>query len=251
MDPKIKLSIDNLGCYGEGVGKLDGFTIFVEGALPGEEVTAQLFKREKRYGKARLLTINSPSLSRVTPACSLFERCGGCQIMHLDYEEQLRIKRQKVVDALMRIGKLDVEVLPCIASPEKLSYRNKIQVPVQNGKIGFYARSSNDLIDVEHCHIHCPLGQQVYEAARKILQGRSLKALIIKSALSTKEVLIVLVTMEGCEEVAKELIQIPHVKGVVQNFNDREDNVVLGKDFKVLAGESFITEIICCLRFKV
>ena len=251
MDSKIKVLINNLGCYGEGVGKLDGFTIFIDGALPGEEVTAQLYKKEKRYGKAKLLTVDTPSLSRAIPACPLFDRCGGCQLMHIEYQEQLRIKRQKVVEALQRIGKIDVEVSPCIPSPDSLYYRNKIQTPVKNGKIGFYARSSNDLVDVESCKIHCSLGEQIYSAARNILKNRTLKALIIKSAISTQEALIILVTMDDCEQAAKELIKIPHVKGVIQNFNERVDNVVLGKEFKVLQGKGFITEIICGLKFKV
>lgn len=251
MDSKIKVLIDNLGASGEGVGKLDGFTIFVDGALPGEQVTAQLYKKEKRYAKGKLLSIYSPSPARVEPPCPVFERCGGCQLMHLDYSEQLRIKRQRVVDAFQRIGKIEAHIEPCLPSPSPLSYRNKIQVPVKEGKIGFYARSSNDLIDVPSCQIHCPLGEQIYREARKILQGATLKALIIKSALSTQEALIILVTKQDCTAWVKKLMQIPHVKGVVQNLNDREDNVVLGKDFVLLAGEGVITEILCGLRFKV
>lgn len=245
----VKLLIDNMGSSGEGVGRLEGLTVFVEGALPGEEIQAQIFKREKRYAKARLVQIERASEHRVAPPCPHFVRCGGCQIMHLDYEEQLRIKRQRVVDALERIGKIECEVGPCIPSPSKLGYRNKVQAQVRDGRMGFYARMSNDLVEVDSCKIHHPIGDRVYQEISK--HHLNLKHLLLKTAVSTGEVLVVLVTLEDCREVAKQLMQIPGVVGVVQNLNDREDNVVLGKEFRLLEGRGYLLERICGLEFKV
>ncbi len=193
--------------------------------------------------------------------------------MHFDYAAQLEMKRQRVVDAFERIGKLGlVEVSPCLPSPSPLSYRNKIQVPIRKGengmRIGFNARNSHDLVEVDFCHIHCELGQKAYEGACEVLKASKLipydweteagelRYLIIKTAVRTNEVLVVLVTSgEASEElrsVAKKImIKCPFIKGVVQNINSVPDNVVFGKEFCVLEGEDHIEEIICDLKFKV
>lgn len=238
----IKVLIDNMGSSGEGVGRLEGLTVFVEGALPGEVVEARVFKKEKRYAKARLVHIARPSEHRVEPPCKYFDRCGGCQIMHLNYDEQLRIKRQKVVDAFQRIGKIDCHVEPCIASPNQLGYRNKIQAQVQKGKMGFYARMSNDLVAVDSCKIHHPVGDRVYQEIKNL----NLKHLVLKTAVSTGEVLVILVTNE--ENIPE--LNIPGVVGVVQ-ARENEGNVVLSKECKVLQGRGYLLETICGLEFKV
>lgn len=253
MNQTIKVLIDNMGSSGEGVGRHEGLTIFVEGALPGEEVQAQLFKKEKRYAKGKLLQIDRPSLHRVEPPCQYFDRCGGCQIMHLDYAEQLRMKRQRVIDALTRIGKIDCEVSPCLPSPNELGYRNKVQAQVQKDRFGFYARMSHDLVEVDTCKLHHPIGDRVYQNVIKILKTNRFypRHLLLKSSLTQKEVLIVLVTMEDCAQIAQKLMQIEGVAGVVQNLNDGDDNVVLGKEFRLIAGRDHILEEICGLTFKI
>src|SRR3569832_217926 len=163
---KITLLVQRIGTYGEGVGSLNGFTFFVEGALPGEQVRAVVTEVRKNYGRARVVEFVLKSPHRVEPRCPVFGRCGGCQIMHLAYPQQLETKRQRVIDALERIGKMKVDVMPCIASPSPFSYRNKIQLPYQNGQLGLYAFNSHDLIEIEKCYIHCPLGERVFEAVK-------------------------------------------------------------------------------------
>ena len=144
MNEPFTLTIQRLGIHGEGVGSLDGFTVFVDGALPGEVVKASFIEKKKNYGRAKVLERLQTSPHRVTPPCPVFGICGGCQLMHLDYSEQLKAKRQRVVDALERIGKLfEVPVGPCTSSPSPLHYRNKIQLPVQGSKLGLYAYNSH------------------------------------------------------------------------------------------------------------
>lgn len=270
---EIKLTVQRLGIHAEGISSLEGYTFFVEGALPGETVSALITEKKKSYGKAKLLKVLSPSPYRSPPPCSLFGECGGCQFMHLEYSQQLLAKKQRLIDALERIGKLkDFQVEDCLPSPQTLGYRNKIQLPVLPGKnsvrLGLYATHSHRLVDVEHCLIHCALGEFVYSFLRQHIQHASvvpynpetgkgeLRHVLIKTAVRTEEVLVVFVT-NG--EASPELIQFAHhliekcpaVKGVVQNIHKGKENVILGTQFHLLAGQNFVTDTLCGLTFKI
>lgn len=248
---EISLLVERLGVYGEGVAHWQGFTVFVEGALPGEEVVVKVVEVKATYARAHLQEMKAASPHRVRPPCPVFGRCGGCQLQHLTYLEQLKIKRQKVVDALERIGKLKgVEVLPCVPSPHPLGYRNKIQLPL--GK-GLYAFNSHDLVEIERCLIHTPLGEKAFQALRKFtIPG--LKHLLIKTAVHTNQVLVVLITAgkEDLSALAKEMIAVlPEIKGIVENIAPKQGNRILGPTFRTLAGQSFIEDKIGEFIFKV
>lgn len=273
LGKKMELEIERLGINGEGVGQWYGCTMFVDGALPGERTRCSLYEKKSRYGKARVLELLSTSEHRVKPVCPLFGKCGGCQIMHLSYEEQLKAKRQRVVDALERIGKFkDFPVKECKASPKSLHYRNKIQIPIipseQGLRFGLYSRNSHDLVDMQNCYIHCEEGEAVYQKIQEILKTSTLQAfdyksgigeirhLLIKTAVATQEVLVVLVSaLEPTAELkraAERIVsEIPSVKGVVHNFNPDRDNTVLGAVYTTLAGSDAIEEVLCGIRFKV
>ena len=257
-----QISIQRLGINGEGIGHLDGMTLFVDGALPGEVVDVQIYEQHKRYAHAKVVHYHTVSPHRKTPPCALFGKCGGCQMMHLEEKQQLETKRQRVLDALQRIGKLNVDVLSCIASPSALHYRNKIQLPIRGGgplRIGLFASNSHDLVEIEDCKIHCPLGDEAFQKVKMILKNGEipegiLKTLLIKTAVSTRQVLVILVTQETSNlgTVAKEILSaMPEIKGVVQNIHDSSNNVILGKTFHTLAGQGFIEEKLCGLYFKV
>lgn len=272
-EERIKLSIESLGSHGEGVGRLNGFTLFVDGALPGETVEVQVTERHQRYGKAEMLNIIEASPHRVAPSCQLFGTCGGCQLMHLSYKEQLKIKQQRVIDALQRIGKIkEIDVPVCVPSNQSLAYRNKIQLPVRQGKvdiaIGLYARSSHTLVEVETCPIHCSIGDSVYQSVSALVKLSDIQAydpktgegelrhLLIKSAVHTGQVLVILVTHSDSTHLtgalAKKIMeQCPQVKGVVQNINSKNDNVILGAKYHLLAGAGYIQEALGDLLFKV
>lgn len=148
--------IEDLTSTGEGVGTIEGKKVFVDGALPGETVEIEVLEDRKRFSKAKLLRIVKPSKHRVDPICPLFGTCGGCQIMHLEYPEQLNWKRKRVADALRRIGSLDVEVAECTPSPDQLGYRNKIHL--HQG--GLHKRHTHDIVSVDKCYILNPLGNK-------------------------------------------------------------------------------------------
>lgn len=263
----MSVTVQRLGIHGEGIGYWHGYTLFVDGALPGEMIRARITEQKRHYGRAKVTTIETVSPNRVKPVCPLFGTCGGCQVMHMDYQEQLVIKRQRVVDALERIGKIITEVDPCVASPKPLHYRNKTQLSVRPGPvIGFNESGSHNIVQVDHCYIHCELGQKVYEALLPLLKGISgydwntfegfLRTLIIKTAINTSEVLVCFVTNGDDSEVLKEVAtvlmkQCPEVKGVVQNINTSKENSVLGKETRLIAGKLQIQEVLCGLKFHI
>lgn len=194
--------------------------------------------------------------------------------MHYAYPKQLEFKRQRVVDALERIGKLsNVMVQPCLAAPHPLAYRNKIQLPVQqvHGRLilGLYAHRTHDLIDLEGCTIHCPLGEQAYRIIRKLLSNSPISAydpetgrgelrhILLKTAVFTHQVLVVLVTQRTapspalCRLADGILDSMNEIQGVLHNAQPRESNAVLGARYTLLAGEESIVESLCGLSFKV
>lgn len=269
----ISVTIQSLGMNGEGVGYWHGYTIFVDGALPGEEVRGRLIQRESKFGRLQVSSIHNSSPGRVEPPCPLFGRCGGCQLMHLSYEHQLELKRQLVIQAFERVGRLtDIQVEPCVASPSPLAYRNKIQLPVaassEGIQIGLYARNSHELIGVDHCLVHCDLGESVFHKVSTIVKesgispyihedhSGELRYVLIKTAVNTQQVLVTFVTNgEGSDTfhtIAETIMQqCPKVKGVIQNINNLQGNVVLSGGFRVLAGNAYIEEEVLGLTFKV
>jgi 23S rRNA (uracil1939-C5)-methyltransferase len=202
-----------IGHEGQGVGRVDGFTLFIHGALPGERVRAKVVHVKKQYGFAELVDIVDPSTDRREPPCAVYDRCGGCQLQHLDYAAQLSWKRQLVVDQLERIGKLKVArdggavaegvervggagsgalvdtipfaqeaviVHPTLGMPDPWRYRNKVQVPIgeQEGGLvgGFYAQGTHTIIDMDTCLIQHEQGDDVVRKVKRIAQGLGIRA---------------------------------------------------------------------------
>lgn len=259
---EFEVEISRLGVDGEGVGSVDGYTVFVLGALPQERVRARLIERKRRFGRAELIERYSTSPQRVEPICPLFGRCGGCQLMHLAYAEQLIVKRQRVVDALERIGKFfNVEVPPCHPSLNPLHYRNKIQLQGSGVGLGLYAQGTHDIIEIEKCFIHCRLGESVFQKVSGLLKGGrlhqgELRYVLIKTAVNTGQVLVALVTRQAKSaeivKLAEEMTAAaPEIKGVVHQMNARPDNVLLNGAFETLVGVGSIEEEIGGLKFKV
>lgn len=267
------IEIDGLGHSGEGVGHLDGYAVFVDGALPGERVEVRLIERKKRYGRAQLIKVHKASKERSEPPCSVFGKCGGCQLMHLSYEKQLEVKTRRVIDALTRIGQIaDPPVAACIGSDLSLAYRNKIQIPVREGAhgaaLGLYARASHHLVEVESCHIHCSLGEEVYQKAQDCIKKASIAAydpitetgelrhLLIKTAMRSQEVLVILITNQtpspALFSLARALMAShPAVKGVVHNLQSGRGNVILGSVYTVLEGQGTIQEKLFDMTFSI
>lgn len=229
---EVMLDIIGMTHEGEGVGRVEGYTLFVSGALPGEKVRAKVLKTKKQYGYAKLLDIVQASRDRIAPPCAIYDQCGGCQLQHMDYTAQLAWKRQLVVDNLQRIGKLEVAgagkvgsadaelagvpvadgiiVQPTLGMDEPWRYRNKAQVPIgvtEGGLVGgFYARGSHRIVDMETCLIQHEHNDAVVAAVKRIGRelgisayneetGRGLlRHVVVKKAFRTGQMMLVLVT---------------------------------------------------------
>ncbi|MFK4304633.1 23S rRNA (uracil1939-C5)-methyltransferase [Paenibacillus sp. RC254] len=271
---------------GEGVGRVEGFTLFVPGALPGEKVRIKVLKTKKQYGYAKLLDIVQASPDRIAAPCAIYDQCGGCQIQHMSYEAQLGWKRQHVVDVLERIGKLNVEgnegsiageqaavkVLPALGMSEPWRYRNKAQVPIgvtEGGLVGgFYARGSHRIVDMDTCLIQDERNDEVVAHVKEIGRtlgisayneetGRGLlRHVVVKTAFHTGEMMLVLVTNGRDIPHADAWIgsireHIPHVASICQNVNTKRTNVIFGDETRVLWGRDVIYDYIGNVQFAI
>ncbi len=171
---KTLVKIRDLNHDGEGVGRLENLVTFVPGALPGEEVKIEIVEQRKNYLRAQLIEITTTSPDRITPPCSYFYTCGGCQLQHLAYQAQLAWKRSQVKAALFRIGKLEFPVLPTIGMANPYRYRNKgrFHLAVEKDKllVGFFAQQSHDLININDCLIQHPINIEALTALRQAIE---------------------------------------------------------------------------------
>lgn len=266
------IKIHGLGSSGEGVGKLGELIIFVEGALPGEDVLAEIETRKKNYAVGRLVEVVKPSPERVAPFCPLYKNCGGCQLQHMSYPAQLKWKRQQVVDAIERIGKLGgVEVFDTLGMENPLRYRNKMQFPVGRGKggliVGCYARGSHKIIDAPSCPIQNAGNDKILNAVRTVAEKFKLQPYdedthkgflrhVMGRVGSGGELMIVLVTASPNFPNAKNFVralrnELPEVTSIQQNVQTFRNNVILGRDTKILYGKPTIRDTIGGLNFNI
>lgn len=269
----IELQIAGLGSSGEGVGRYDGFTVFVHGALPEETVQAEIVLVKKNYAVGKLIKIITASPDRVEPVCPVYADCGGCQLQHLSYAGQLRMKQQQVKDALTRIGHLDTEVLPVIGCNNSWNYRNKMQFPAASGaegkiSIGCYAAATHSVIDTGSCMIQKEANNEVLTTVRKWMQRYGISAYdektgkgLIRHVMSrvgvhSGEVMAVLITSAYDIPHKKELVEwltkyVPNLVSVVQNINKKPTNIVMGNKTRVLYGQPTITDSLGALSFNI
>lgn len=269
----IEVNITGLGSSGEGVGKADGFTVFVHGALPGEKVSVKLFQVKKSYASGRILNILEKSPQRVKPQCVFYEKCGGCQLQHLNYEGQLSVKRQQVKDAIERIGHITgCEVLPVLGMENPWHYRNKMQFPSAKteGKIqiGCYAALTHNVINIDDCLIQKQANNKIMQVVRQWMQQFNISAydettgkgvvrhVMGRAGAKTGEVMAVIVT--ACYDIphAGELVtmlktEVDGLKSIVQNINKKRTNIIMGAKNRVLYGKSTIKDRLGNLKFNI
>ena len=172
---EITIDIDNIGSDGQGIGRYEGMAVFVPETLPGEQGKARVTLVKKSFAVAAPLSIDKASPDRVQPVCPVYELCGGCQLQHLSYEGELRMKTQQVEDALTRIGHLNgVKVMPTLRNDHPDHYRNKMQIPVAGSKgklhIGCFAKGTHRVIDVENCYIQKERNNDIAAVVRKWME---------------------------------------------------------------------------------
>lgn len=270
---KVELTITGYSHSGEGVGKYEGFTLFVPFAVLGERVLAQVEAVKKNHGRARMVEVIRPSPERSAPPCGVFGKCGGCQLQHVSYAEQLRMKERQVRDSFFRIGRMEeVMIHPVIGMDHPWGYRNKAQVPfgMEGGKVvaGFYAPKSHRIVDTDACLIQHPLNDRVIRKVKQLARRLNtpiydernhcgiLRHVMVRTGFHTGECMVVLVTngenlprrQQWVEELRRE---IPGLKSVVQNVNPRRTNVILGPENRLLWGRKVIYDRIGDVVFAI
>jgi 23S rRNA (uracil1939-C5)-methyltransferase len=276
-----KMNITGLGFEGEGVGKIDGLTVFVQGALPGEEVLVKIIKVAKNHAFGKLLDILIASKDRKEAICPIYKRCGGCQLQHLSYEAQLNFKTNRVKDCIERIGKLkDVTIHETLGMKEPYRYRNKVQLPIgeKDGElqVGFYAVRSHDIINMESCYIQEETADTVVKLTKEWMKKYNIEPyveiqndnkngitsrglirhIMIRKGFKTGEVMVVLVTNQHSLPFKEEFIKtitekVQGIKSIIQNINSKSTNVILGLENKTLWGEEYITDFIGKFKFNI
>jgi 23S rRNA (uracil1939-C5)-methyltransferase len=256
---ELKLNIDSLGAFGEGVGKVEGKTVFVKGALPGEVVTAKVIFNKPSFCHTKLLTCEQSSTDRVEPRCPVFLKCGGCDVQHLRYNKQLEFKRQLVSDALERIGKLSVTVNECVASEKIWGYRNKMSLPVrrENGKtkIGLFAPNSHRVVEVKDCLLQPKWNAKIISLLYDYIDSSRYRAYDEESGKGEIRHIVVRET-SGCLFVTVVTTKVIDLKGffarlraefksfaLYQNVNDKRNNVILGDVWRYEGGENVPEEV--------
>ncbi|WP_312419285.1 23S rRNA (uracil(1939)-C(5))-methyltransferase RlmD [Anaerospora hongkongensis] len=270
---RYTVEIIGLGHSGEGVGRFQDFTIFVPQALPGEVVEVQVSEVKKNYAKAKLTGVKQASAERVEPLCSVYQNCGGCQLQHLSYAGQLNAKRQQVVDAVTRIGKLaDVVVHPTMGAANPWYYRNKMQFPVgkAGGKVavGCYSQGTHAIINTENCCIQHAVNNTIADQVRRIVTEFNIPTYdertgegVIRHVMgrvgtATGEVMVALVTavdkLPSQEKVIAALRQaIPGLASIVQNVNPKRGNIIMGETTRTIWGKDTITDKLGDLTFHI
>lgn len=268
---KYTTEITDIGINGEGIGKIEGFTVFVNNALPGEKVEVLLMKVKKNYGYGRLERIITPSPDRVKPPCPIADKCGGCSLQHLSYPAQLEFKRRLVSENLRRIGGFDdIEVLPVIGMDEPYFYRNKGQYPVKydnKPNIGFYARASHRVIDCEKCLIADKCNEKIIALLRGFIEKNNISVyneekhsglirhILIRNGAHTGEIMVCLVVngknFKFKNELINALSDVKGIKSIVINYNTEKTNVILGRNCETVFGADTITETIGSLKFNI
>ena len=271
MDEIVSVNIHGIGSSGEGVGKVQDFTVFVPFALPGETVTVKITTLKKTYAVGQLVSVDMPADNRIEPKCELYGTCGGCQLQHITYEGQLALKTQKVRDVIERIGHLNPDLVKPTKGPENpWAYRNKMQMPVggtkQHIKMGFYAMGSHDIVQGTNCLIQRDENNQIaqvcYDTVVHLsiepyneLTGEGILRHVIGRIGESGWMVILVTTSESLPNADKWVAaireQLPQVTSIVQNINPKKTNVILGPKNILLYGDEYIRDSIKDISFNL
>ena len=272
----LSVTIDDLAFGGEGVGRADGYVIFVRGGVPGDRLRVRLDQARSRFGRGRIEAIETPSPHRIEAPCPYFGRCGGCRLQHVDYQAQLAFKSKQVTDALERLGGLGpVDVRPILGAADTYGYRNKMEFTVaraRNGAgltVGLHERERYDsVLDVERCLLQSDRMNALLDEARRFFAESGLAAweqdsgegllrfLMLREGYRTGESMVNIVTSspavsELAPLAAQLAARVPRTTSVVMNVNPKKASVAVGVEEHLLGGRDHILESVGGLQFQV
>ena len=245
----IDMSVD-----GHGIARSNDLVVFVKGMIKGEEADVKIIAEKKNYsfGIIDKLIITSPY--RIESDCPISYKCGGCDYRYIDYDYQLELKKDVLINTFK-----DFEVNDIIKDDHPEHYRNKVQVPIRNGKIGFYRKFSNDIVEFDDCKIESVKANQIIKDLKKLLIDNKLdkyfRHILIKHAQGTDEIMLGYIVNNfdiDLEDINKILIdKYTEIKSIILNLNDKETNVILGEKEKLLYGRDFIYDIYDGIKVKI
>ena len=273
----VTVEITDIGVSGEGIGHVDGYTLFIKDAVIGDVIEAKVMKAKKNYGYARLMKVITPSEYRVEPKCAFARRCGGCQIQEMSYDRQLVFKDQKIRGNLERIGgftkdQIDTVMQPVVGMEHPFGYRNKAQFPFGTDKegnpiTGFYAGRTHDIIANTDCALGVEQNKEILEIILQYMRENKIKSYdektgkglirhaLIRYGFKTKEIMVCLVVngkkLPKAERLIEKLIQIEGMTSITISPNTRRDNVIMGNSYEILWGQGYITDYIGNVKYQI
>ena len=273
----VTVEITDIGVSGEGIGHVDGYTLFIKDAVIGDVVEAKVMKAKKNYGYARLMKVITSSEYRVEPKCAFARRCGGCQIQEMSYDRQLVFKDQKIRGNLERIGgftkdQIDTVMQPVVGMEHPFGYRNKAQFPFGTDKegnpiTGFYAGRTHDIIANTDCALGVEQNKEILEIILQYMRENKIKSYdektgkglirhaLIRYGFKTKEIMVCLVIngkkLPKAERLIEKLIQIEGMTSITISPNTRRDNVIMGDSYEILWGQGYITDYIGNVKYQI
>ena len=278
----VKVKIEDIGVGGEGIGKVDGYTLFIKDAIIGDVVEAKVMKAKKNYGYARLMNVLTPSEDRVEEVvCPMARKCGGCQIQEMKYPAQLAFKESKVRGNLERIGEVPSELLDQIMHPvvgmdeegmQPFRYRNKAQFPIgtdKDGRVtaGFYAGRTHSIIGNTDCVLGVEVNEEILNCILDFMEEFEIPAydevkhkglvrhVLLRYGFKTDEIMVCLVingkTIPHCHDLVGRLRQIPGMTSITLSSNTAKTNVIMGDTIRLLWGQEFITDYIGEIKYQI
>lgn len=284
-DDLLTVEITDIGNDGEGIGKIDGYTLFIKDAVIGDKVKAKIMKAKKNYAYAHLEEVITPSKDRVKPRCTIARQCGGCQIQNMSYESQLRFKQNKVRNNIIRLGGFDEAFVnsimePIIGMDDPFAYRNKAQFPVgkdKNGKIvtGFYAGHSHNIIPNTDCMIGVSDNKAILETIISHMEkyhiepydevsGKGLvRHVLIRKGFVSGQLMVCIVInyknknntesiyIKNQDELISKLSSIDGMTSISVSINTEKTNVIMGTEIHTIWGQDTIKDTLCGLEFNI
>ena len=274
----VTVTIEDIGINGEGIGKVDGYTLFIKDAIIGDVVEAKVMKAKKNYGYARLMNILTPSPYRVKqPKCPMARKCGGCQIQEMEYDRQLAFKEDKIRGNLMRIGEVPAEVLdqamePIVGMDNPFHYRNKAQFPIGTDKeghiiTGFYAGRTHSIIPNTDCALGVEVNEIILKQILAFMEEYKISAydetehkglvrhVLIRYGFVTKEIMVCLVIngnhLPHGDILAERLAKIEGMTSITLSINKEKTNVIMGSQIEPLWGKTYITDYIGNIKYQI
>ena len=265
--------IEDVGTGGEGIAKIDGYTLFVKDAVRGDLCEVKITKAHPKFDYTKLLKVIEPSPYRVEPVCPVSRRCGGCKVMAASYEEQLRFKEKKVKNNIEKIGKVtEFELFPIIGMEYPYHYRNKAQFPIgidSKGNLvsGFYAGRTHVIIPNDKCYLGVPENEEILTMIKDFMAEKNIapydevtlqgliRYVMIRKAFRTGEIMVCIIIngnkIPDCEELVDRLRQVEGMTSIFVSINLCNTNVIMGKLMEHIYGKKYITDYIGDIKFNI